>query len=151
MPSKSRHLIIKFDGASRGNPGPAAIGVLIEDEAGKVLLQVSNTIGRATNNQAEYRALITALEHAVKMGAKSVDVRSDSELVVRQLQGKYRVRHAGLKPLFERVRQLLFRFEEFSISSVPRHLNSEADELANKAFAKSRSPAREPFDIKPGL
>lgn len=151
MTAKKGHLVIKFDGASRGNPGPAAIGVLIEDEAGRILLQLSNTIGRATNNQAEYKALIAALEYAARMGAKSVDMRSDSELVVRQIQGQYKVRNRGLKPLFEKAQQLLSKFEEFSISSVPRYLNSEADRLAKQAFAKGGASGGEPFDIKPRL
>lgn len=136
--SKSRHLIIKFDGASRGNPGPAAVGALIEDEAGKVLLRISDEIGRATNNQAEYKALIRALEYAVAIGGGSLDIRSDSELVVRQIAGQYRVKNPGLKPLYEKARQLLSRFEEYTIESVPRYLNSEADSLANQAFDKNK-------------
>jgi len=127
-------LIINADGASRHNPGPAAIGATIKDERGRLLASISRRIGRATNNQAEYRALIAALEKAVDLGARRIDIRLDSELVVRQVQGKYRVKNAALRPLYLRVGELLGQLESFTISSIPREQNAEADSLANKAL-----------------
>ncbi len=127
-------LLINADGASRGNPGPAAIGATIKDERGRLLASVSQPIGPTTNNQAEYLALIAALEKAVGLGAQQVDVRLDSELVVKQLQGKYRVKNAALRPLYLRAAELLGRFEGFTIAAVPRAENAEADRLANDAL-----------------
>jgi ribonuclease HI len=127
-------VIIHTDGACRGNPGPAAIGVTIKDEKGKLLASISRAIGHTTNNQAEYRAMIAALEQAVKLGARQVELNSDSELVVKQLCGRYRVKKDTLQPLFEQVKALSARFESFRVKYIPRELNSEADALANKAF-----------------
>ena len=101
-----KKLIIYIDGAAELNPGPAAIGATIKDEQGKLLATISRRIGRATNNQAEYRAIIAALEKALSLGANQVDVRSDSELVVSQLNGRDRVKQASLKPLYQQVTQL---------------------------------------------
>ena len=95
---KIRKVLIFTDGASQGNPGPAAIGAIIKDEQGRLITSMSQPIGRTTNNQAEYRAVIAALENAIRLGAKQVDMRSDSELVVRQINGRYRVKNATLKP-----------------------------------------------------
>ena len=127
-------LRINSDGASRGNPGPAAIGATVKDEQGRLVASVSRAIGRATNNQAEYRALIAALEKAAELGAQRVDVRLDAELVVRQLQGRYRVKNAALRPLYLRAAGLLGEFEGFTIAAVPRAENAEADRLANQAL-----------------
>jgi ribonuclease HI len=127
-------VIIGADGASRGNPGPAAIGAVIKDDRGNLVARLSRQIGRATNNQAEYRALIAALEQAISLGAKKVDIRLDSELVVRQLSGRYRVKNTGLKPLYEQVQQLLGKLDEVSVRHVPRARNAEADRLANQAL-----------------
>ncbi len=127
-------LIINADGACRGNPGPAAIGATIKDERGKLLASVSRYIGRTTNNQAEYRALIAALEKAIELGARYVDIRLDSQLVVEQVKGAYRVRKAALRPLYLEVIELLGRLEGFVINHVPRELNSEADRLASAAL-----------------
>ena len=127
-------LIINADGASRHNPGPAAIGATIKDERGNLLASISRSIGQATNNQAEYKALIAALEKAIDMGARQVDIRLDSELVVRQVKGRYRVKNAALRPLYLRVGELLSQLEDFTIVSVPREQNAEADRLANKAL-----------------
>jgi ribonuclease HI len=127
-------VIINADGASRHNPGPAAIGATIKDERGRLLASISRRIGRATNNQAEYRALIAALEKAIGLGARKVDIRLDSELVVKQMKGRYRVKNAALRPLYLRVGELLSQFKGFTISSVPREQNAEADRLANKAL-----------------
>jgi len=130
-------LVINADGASRGNPGPAAIGATIKDEDGLLLASVSERIGRTTNNQAEYRALIAALEKAISLDARRVDIRLDSELVVRQVQGRYKVKKATLRPLYLRVGELLDRLEGFTLTHVPREQNTEADRLANAALKRS--------------
>ena len=126
--------IINADGASRGNPGPAAIGAILKDEQGKLIAQISQSIGRTTNNQAEYRAVIAALEEALKLGVKQIELNADSELLVKQLNGKYRVKNAALKPLYQRVKQLQSSLESLTISHVPREQNREADLLANMAL-----------------
>ncbi len=126
--------VIYADGASRGNPGSAAIGATIKDGQGRLVTSISQRIGRATNNQAEYRAIIAALEEATKLGAKQVDINSDSELVVKQINGEYRVKKATLKPLYQQVKQLQGSFQGFTITHIPRRQNIEADKLANKAL-----------------
>src|SRR3989337_2861069 len=98
---ETKRLIINTDGVSRGNPGAGAIGATIKNEPGRLITSISQSIGRATNNEAEYRAIIAALEKAIQLGAKQVEVRSDSELVVRQINGQYRVKNASLKPLYQ--------------------------------------------------
>lgn len=132
-------VIINADGASRHNPGPAAIGATIKDEQGRLLASISRSIGRATNNQAEYQALIAALEKAIGLGVRHVDIRLDSELVVKQMKGRYRVKNAALRPLYLRVGELLSQFESFTITNVPRVQNAEADRLANKALRRDDS------------
>jgi ribonuclease HI/GNAT superfamily N-acetyltransferase len=129
-----KKVIIFTDGASRNNPGPAAIGVVLQDETGKRVAEISRFIGTATNNQAEYQAIIAALEKAMALAAQSVELRADSELVVKQLKGEYRVRNAELKPLFSRAQALSRTFSSFSIKYIPREQNSAADWLANQAF-----------------
>jgi ribonuclease HI len=129
-------LIIYTDGASSGNPGPSAIGAVIRDGQGRVISRISRAIGRATNNQAEYRAIIAALEEAIKLGAGAVDIKSDSELVVKQLKGRYRVKKATLRPLYQEVVKLVGSLEAFTITHIPREQNREADRLANKALAR---------------
>ena len=126
---------IWVDGASRGNPGPAAIGVLIKDEQDRLIARISQRIGTTTNNQAEYRAIIAALEKAISLGARCVEVNSDSELVVKQINGKYRVKRAALKPLYQQVKQLQGLLEGFTITHIPRQQNAEADNLANTALS----------------
>ena len=133
---KLKKAIIHVDGASKGNPGAAAIGATIKDEQGQLIASISQRIGHATNNQAEYRAVIAALEKALKMGVREVDLKADSELVVKQLKGEYRVKRVTLKPLYERVRQLQGKLELLTIRHIPREQNAEADNLANKAFTK---------------
>jgi ribonuclease HI len=130
-----KRLIIYTDGASSGNPGPASIGVVVQDGQGRVISRISRRIGHATNNQAEYRAVIAALEEAVRLGAGEVGIKSDSELVVKQLKGRYRVKKATLRPLFQKVVQLIGSLEAFTITHVPREQNKEADRLANKALS----------------
>ena len=131
---KIERVIINTDGASRGNPGPAAIGATIKDERGKLIATISQPIGETTNNQAEYRAIIAALGKVVSLGASQVEIRADSELVVRQLIGRYRVKRASLRPLYQRAGQLLSQVESFTITHVPREQNKEADKLANNAL-----------------
>jgi ribonuclease HI len=136
---RAKRVIIYADGASQGNPGPAAIGGTIKDDKGRTLASISQGIGRATNNQAEYRALIAALEKAISLGASETDVYSDSELdselIVRQINGNYRVKNALLKPLYQRVKQLQSQLDRFTITHIPRWLNTEADKLAEAALA----------------
>jgi ribonuclease HI len=129
-----KNLIIHADGASRGNPGPAAIGVVIEDEQGRVVARISKAIGIATNNRAEYLALIAGLKEALKLGAESAELKMDSELIVRQLTGKYRVRNPALKPLFMEAFHLLKKFESSSIQHIPREQNRAADALCRQAL-----------------
>lgn len=123
-----------MDGASRGNPGPAAVGAVIKDEEGRLHSSISKRIGITTNNQAEYTALITALEKAISLGANRVEVKVDSELVVKQIKGIYRVKNAALKPLYQKAKQLQSTLASFTITHIPREQNSEADGLANEAL-----------------
>ncbi|MGD1119208.1 MAG: ribonuclease HI family protein [Dehalococcoidales bacterium] len=125
---------IYTDGAARGNPGPAAIGVVIKDETGKVVATIAQCLGTTTNNQAEYRAIIAGLEKAISLGAHQVIIKSDSELVVKQLNGLYRVKHVALRPLYLEVLRLTGALEGFNISYIPRTQNTAADALANQAL-----------------
>ena len=127
-------VIINADGAARGNPGPAAIGATIKDETGNLIARISKRIGVTTNNQAEYRAIITALEKAINLGAKHVALKSDSELVVQQINGRYKIKNAALRPLYQEVVKLTGSLESITVSYVPRTRNAEADKLANKAL-----------------
>ena len=129
-----KKVVIHSDGVSRGNPGPAAIGAIIRDERGRLLASISQPIGRATNNQAEYRAIIAALEKVLALGARQVELNSDSELVVRQIKGQYRVRKEALRPLYQRVKELQSLLEGFTVRHIPRQQNREADKLANAAL-----------------
>jgi ribonuclease HI len=122
------------DGASRGNPGPAALGAVLYDEAGEPVAEVSEAIGEATNNVAEYGALVAGLERAVALGVDRILVRLDSQLLVRQITGEYRVKAAGLKPLYRKVRWLLAKIDTIEIEHIPREENTVADGLANAAL-----------------
>lgn len=124
---------VYFDGASRGNPGPAAVGWVLVTSDG-IAAEGSETIGRATNNQAEYEALIGALEAAVDFGFDEAVVRGDSELIVKQVRGEWDANDPTLREKRVRVRELLERFDEWSIDHVPREINDRADELANEAL-----------------
>jgi ribonuclease HI len=124
-------LVIHSDGASRGNPGDAGIGILITDVKGQVLLEIAEYLGQATNNVAEYTALIRGLEEGLKIGGTEVLVYCDSELMVKQLSGLYRVKNEGLIPLFRQVLQLRQKYRKFNISHIPREKNKRADQLAN--------------------
>ncbi|MBN1941730.1 MAG: ribonuclease HI family protein [Phycisphaerae bacterium] len=134
------NVFVNIDGGSRGNPGPAGAGVVIRAaDDGTVLQQAGVFLGVATNNVAEYRGLIEGLRRAEALGAKRVEVASDSELLVRQMNGQYRVKNTGLKPLFEEANDLAGRFERFAIRHVPREENTLADEMANRAMNLKRT------------
>jgi ribonuclease HI len=130
-------LILRADGASRGNPGPAAIGVLLTNSRGQVVEEFGKAIGRATNNEAEYRGLLAGLDAAIVRGATELDVHLDSELLVAQLEGLYKIRAANLKPLHAEAKRKLKRFSHVRINHVPRSSNSRADSLANRALDKT--------------
>ncbi len=138
MGEAKKYLTIYVDGASRGNPGPAAIGVFIEDTAGVIRAKISHYIGKATNNQAEYEALITGLREAVELGAEQINIKTDSKLLAEQIRGNYKVRSTNLMPLFRQAKQLLANFESFNITSIPRRQNTTADALANQALDRHR-------------
>jgi ribonuclease HI len=123
-----------IDGASRGNPGPASYAVVVKAPGGKTEFEIGKYFGRATNNVAEYYGLIAALDAAQSRGITRLLVRSDSELLVRQMQGRYKVKSADLKPLYERALKLSRGFSYFAIEHVPREQNSEADALGNRAL-----------------
>jgi ribonuclease HI len=132
-----------IDGGSRGNPGPASYGVVIRDPRGEVVAKLKKYIGRMTNNVAEYYGLIAALDYAQSHGIRALRVESDSELLVRQMRGQYKVKSAELRPLFERARKMAQSFASFKIEHVYREQNAEADALANQALDEtSGAPAR---------
>ena len=128
------HLLTHTDGGARGNPGPAAIGIVIKTPAGEVVAAWGKTIGETTNNQAEYKALEAALEKAKELGAKQVDCYLDSLLVVQQVKGEWKVKEVTLKPNVERVRKLASQIGKVSYHHVRRELNMEADRLVNEAL-----------------
>ena len=115
------------------NPGPGAIGVVIQDQHDETIATISKAVGRVTNNQAEYMAVIAALEKAISLGFDEVKIRADSELVVRQINGRYKVRNADLKQLYRKVIELKSLLKSFTITHIPRNLNKEADRLAGEA------------------
>jgi len=133
-------LILHVDGGARGNPGPAAIGVVVRDAGGVLIDELAETIGVATNNVAEYRAVLRGLERARELGATEVEIVGDSELVARQLTGAYRVKHAAMRPLHAQARAALDQFDSWSVQTVPRTENARADELVNAAL-DGRFPA----------
>ncbi len=134
MAKKMTQLTIFSDGGARGNPGPAGAGAVILDASGKVIAELSEYLGETTNNQAEYRAMIMALKAAKKMSPPSVEIFADSELVVKQIKGEYRVKDEGLKPLFRELMSLLGEFSSYSVAHVRREKNKHADKLVNKAI-----------------
>ncbi|HVE67440.1 MAG TPA: ribonuclease HI family protein [Solirubrobacteraceae bacterium] len=127
-------VVVHVDGGARGNPGPAAIGAVVSTPEGDVLDESSARIGDATNNVAEYRAVLHGLERARALGATEVDVVNDSELVARQLEGRYKVKHEGLRPLHAQALDALRGFERWSVRPVPRERNARADALVNEAL-----------------
>ena len=126
--------VIHCDGGSRGNPGPAAYGAIIEDTKGHRVATLSQFLGNKTNNAAEYHGLLASLRKAAELGIKKVKVRMDSELIVRQLNGQYRVKNANLKPLYAECVDVLRSFDSWTVDHVRRELNAEADRLANEAL-----------------
>ena len=131
---KAGLISIYTDGASRGNPGKAGAGFVIFNEQNDEIATGSKYLGQCTNNVAEYQALIFGLKEAGKIGNRQISIFLDSQLIVRQIQGKYKVKNVGLKPLFAEVRRLLAQFDSFQVSHVPRNLNKRADELANQGI-----------------
>lgn len=127
-------MIAYADGASRGNPGPASYGIVVYDTEGNELHTSSRAIGRATNNEAEYRGAVAALEAALGAGAREVELRIDSELVARQLSGRYKVKNPRLARLYRRILDLRTRFDSVRVVHVRRELNRVADRLANEAL-----------------
>jgi ribonuclease HI len=138
------YLIAHSDGGARGNPGPAGYGVVIKDETGRKVAALSEYLGHQTNNFAEYQGLIAALEYAIKHGPKALKLISDSELLVRQIKGIYKVKNAVLQDLHGRAKELIAQMDWFSIGHAFREQNQEADQLANDAMDKGmgRSSAR---------
>jgi ribonuclease HI len=127
-------LTVNVDGGARGNPGPAAIGVVLRDDGGRIVEEVGEEIGEATNNVAEYKALLRGIELAAAQGASELELVGDSELVVRQVEGRYKVKNAGIKPLHAEVKRALGDFDAWSIRHVPRSQNADADRLVNRAL-----------------
>src|SRR6476619_3891349 len=151
-PKTPTHYLIAYsDGGARGNPGPAGYGVVIEDETGRKVAALSQYLGHQTNNFAEYQGLIAALEYAIEHGHKALKVISDSELLVRQIKGIYKVKNTTLQELHGRAKELIAQLEWFSIDHALREHNREADDLANQAMdkgtgrvARTPSPAAVP-------
>lgn len=130
------YLVAYTDGGARGNPGPAGYGVVIQDESRREVATLSEYLGHQTNNFAEYQALIAALEYAIQHGHRALKVISDSELLVRQIKGIYKVKHPTLRDLYARAHQLIRQLDWFSITHVLRGKNQQADRLANAAMDK---------------
>jgi ribonuclease HI len=150
-------LTLEFDGGSRGNPGPAGIGVVVRATDGTPLVTLGRFIGAATNNVAEYRALITAMEEAKRLGAKNIVIRGDSELIIKQMKGEYRVKHPDMRTLYGEAQDLIAQFDSATITHNLRHKNELADKLANLAMdrrkdvtdagAAEESPLDEPSPV----
>lgn len=130
----SKSAIVFADGGSRGNPGPSGAGALVKEADGGTIGEVTRFLGVNTNNYAEYTSLIIGLEKALELGVNEVEVRMDSELIVKQMLGQYRVKNKNLKPLYETAKGLAGRFSQFRIVHIERALNKEADKLANQAM-----------------
>jgi ribonuclease HI len=131
-----KKIIIHTDGGSRGNPGPAAIGAVLKNEAGETVAEISQYIGETTNNQAEYRAVVAAIEKAKELKAEELNFFLDSELVVKQLNREYKVRDKDLAPLFMKIYNAMLGFKKVTFKHVRREFNSEADKLVNEALDK---------------
>jgi ribonuclease HI len=138
------YLVAHSDGGARGNPGPAGYGVVIQDESGRKVAALSEYLGHQTNNFAEYQGLIAALEYALKHGPKALKVISDSELLVRQIKGIYKVKNPTLQDLHARAKDLIARLEWFAIGHAMREHNQQADQLANEAMDKGMGRSRTP-------
>jgi ribonuclease HI len=134
-------LIVHVDGGARGNPGPAAAASVITTPAGEVIDEHAQLIGSATNNVAEYRALLLGLERARQLGASEVEILGDSELIAKQVQGVYKVKHEAMRPLHSQAMQALRSFDRWAIRTVPRAQNAQADALVNAALDQARAGA----------
>jgi ribonuclease HI len=132
-------VVVHVDGGARGNPGPAAAAAVVSAPDGDVLDEATEFLGVATNNVAEYRGLLLGLARAKALGADEVEVVNDSELVAKQVNGQYKVKHAAMRPLYSEAMQALREFERWSIRSVPRAQNADADALVNQALDAARS------------
>jgi ribonuclease H / adenosylcobalamin/alpha-ribazole phosphatase len=147
-------VVVSCDGAARGNPGPAGIGVVVSTHDGTVLEELGEGIGPATNNVAEYRAAIAGLELAAKHGAKRVHLRSDSRLLIEQLAGRWKVKNPPLQRLHEEARALIKGFEKVTLEHVPRERNKEADRMANvgvDTWLLENGPYEPPLEAAPPL
>ena len=134
-----RRVLIYTDGAARGNPGPAGLGAVLRDaETGTILAELARFLGVRTNNYAEWTAVEDALREALELGASHVDLRMDSQLVARQISGRYRVKHPDLKPIHARVMAMLAQLASYTVGHVPRELNKDADRLSNVAIDERR-------------
>ena len=132
-------LLMQFDGGSRGNPGPAGCGVTLSTPAGELVYELGDYLGNHTNNYAEYTGLIRGVAAAVNLGVRKLEIRADSELVVRQILGIYRVKNATLLPLYQQAMELLSKIPAWSIQHVYRNANARPDELANMAMNRKRA------------
>jgi ribonuclease HI len=132
--ANAEEAVLWTDGAARGNPGPAGIGAILKSPTGEVLFKGSEFLGHTTNNVAEYKAVLLGLAGALAQGIDRIEVRADSELLIKQLKGEYRVKSPGLRPLFEEARRLISRFTSVKLTHIRRELNGEADRLANEGI-----------------
>ena len=144
------YLVAHIDGGARGNPGPAGYGAVIEDEVGRPVVELSDYLGKQTNNYAEYSALLAALSYATRHGFKALKVYSDSELMVKQITGQYKVTNPSLKELYAKSIKLIEDLEAFEINHVPREQNREADWLANRAMDLGMKGESAMLSQKPG-
>jgi len=144
--SHSGWVIAHCDGGARGNPGPAGYGALLQDEAGAILAELSEFLGNRTNNYAEYSGLLGCLQWAIDHGHRRLRVVSDSELMVKQIQGKYKVNSPDLRPLWEEARRRIAQLDRFEISHALRHKNKAADQLANDAMDRGTNRQRSPAE-----
>jgi len=135
-------ILAYIDGGARGNPGPAGYGVRIESPEGTVLEELHGALGIATNNVAEYNGLLAALQWAVERGERRLHIRADSELLVKQMRGEYRVKNAGLQPLYVRARLLAAQLDDVKFEHVRREFNKEADRLSNLGMDESEEQLR---------
>jgi ribonuclease HI len=127
-------LVVYTDGAARGNPGPAGAGAVVKTPEGPIVARCGKFLGVQTNNVAEYQGVLIGLKRALELGAREVLLRADSLLVINQLKGEWKVKHEGLRPLFEEARQLLRKFDRVALQHVPREQNGDADEMSNRAI-----------------
>ena len=132
--AKEQSLRLYTDGASRGNPGEAGAGIVVLDDRGRGMIAQGKYLGTCTNNVAEYQALLLGLTEASRIGDGTIDIFLDSQLIVRQIQGVYRVKSSDLQPLFAQVKELLSSFADFTVSHIPREQNKRADQLANQGI-----------------